>query len=144
VSSEVEADACSTVCDVTRCSDAGSVAPSAVCRAGRCRLSVNCDDSEVTCRVAIPECAPGELPEVVDACYTGRCYEAKQCGQVTSCDDCEEGDGCVHVQTQAFSFHCVAPPSGCAVDDCECMQACDGLSCAEGTDADLACFCISC
>lgn len=144
VSSESQVDECAIDCEVSRCSEMGQTVPSAVCHAGRCRLDVSCNISEATCRADPPSCPPGELPEVVDDCYTGRCFDARQCIRVASCNDCPEGDACVHMQSFNFSFLCAAPVSGCELNDCECMQACDGFGCAEGMESDLACYCPAC
>ncbi len=72
---------CFAECEQTLCESWG--AGGASCLDGECVLApINCDDSRVICRVAIPECPDGFNPVVTPdgTCWTGQCAPAEHCG----------------------------------------------------------------
>jgi hypothetical protein len=148
------APSCSLVCIQSQC-DARQLPRGAVaCVAGRCVAGFACDTSQVTCRIAPPNCPAGEVPSVTDAgtCYTGACAPATQCTLLPSCDACTGADPiCVVYQTQRGNqFHCVSIPPACgARTTCDCLgpttcvapyRSCADLSGRKG----ITCSCLNC
>ncbi len=138
-----KAPECDLFCIQDSCSAAGITEEDVACVAGRCVLDRSCDDSNVTCEVATPNCEPASAPEVVDDCYTGRCLPVDQCSRVASCDACEAGGfACAVYATQVgVQNHCVSVLEACDANDCECMGVCTApFSCG----SDLSCSCPVC
>ena len=145
---------CGLVCLQSKCS-AQSLPPNAVaCVAGRCVAGFNCDDSEVTCRVATPICPDGQVPGVNadGTCYTGGCVPTTQCRSVASCNVCGSSQACVTNQSRGRNeHHCVTVPAGCSSANCSCLgdsvclspySSCDNNS--SGGVKGVTCGCPTC
>jgi hypothetical protein len=78
------------------------------CSAGRCVLGFECDPGQILCKRLPPVCPPGQVPQVVNACY-GECVDARQCLTVASCAVCGPADVCVRAVAALGSLHCHAP-----------------------------------
>jgi hypothetical protein len=81
---------CSLVCIQSRCAALQLPQGAVDCVAGRCVAGFACDPSQVTCRVAPPSCAAGEIPSINASgnCYTGACVPASECTGVAGCGAC--------------------------------------------------------
>jgi hypothetical protein len=120
--------ACSLVCVQSQCAAKQLPTGSVACIAGRCVAGFKCDASQVTCKIATPVCAAGEVPTVNEAgtCYTGSCAPETECTTVTGCASCTgTGEACASYETQlGVQHHCLAIPPECGGGaTCECFGA---------------------
>ncbi|MEO8700904.1 MAG: hypothetical protein ABI867_12725 [Kofleriaceae bacterium] len=83
----------------------------------------------VTCATDAPNCAVGEVPLIVDGCYTGACKAIAQCDVTPACDALDN------------TTDCTARASDCAIVSTghNCTKA-DGSACVPG---DVGCTCES-
>jgi hypothetical protein len=56
---------------------------------GTCETGANCSQAAMSCTIAGPACAQGQVPEILNGCYTGRCVPIGSCG-CTSANDCPD------------------------------------------------------
>lgn len=112
---------CGGNCKQDKCSEWGLDA--AACEAGVCVVKgKSCNADKVTCEIAVPECGPGTLPQVIGDCYTGECLALEACDWVPDCALCEgsicaitEGPGCTHRR-------CIEPIPECdGQPPCACL-----------------------
>jgi hypothetical protein len=137
---------CDAACTELACARNGIGADDVTCIAGRCTFAQSCDGREVTCRIARPECPPGQSPIVNEYCYSGGCLPTAECAQVSDCGVCEsEGLSCVTMDALP-SYHCVETPPACADSPtCGCMGVCTPpFICGDPESESLACTCIVC
>lgn len=140
---------CKMACTTERCDALGASAKDVACVAGRCVMGFECDPKDVTCKIAVPQCPPGQVPEVSGSCYTQQCVPADECRSVASCADCAQTDACVsYVAQLGPQHHCVSVPS-CGAASCACLgptvcvgvfNACSDQSGVEG----VTCGCPTC
>jgi hypothetical protein len=118
-----EPASCKLACTVGKCTELGVSPTSVDCVAGRCVKGYDCDTTKLTCRVAEPACQPGEVPQMLDQCYTGACVPASQCSFVPECGKCAAGDACASYVTQLGPLrHCVSIPAACGgAASCSCL-----------------------
>lgn len=115
---------CGGGCGQSVCEQIG--ADSAVCSSGVCQvLGGSCDQTTVTCDRAVPACPAGELPQVVDECYTGQCLPVEHCDWVPDCSFCPGGEVCVITRTDECDQHACIPaiPKCGGAPSCGCEGA---------------------
>ncbi|GMV12505.1 MAG: hypothetical protein AMXMBFR56_07290 [Polyangiaceae bacterium] len=114
---------CPALCVQDKCGELGAP-KAAACIAGRCVMGFPCDDSKVTCKMATPNCDPGQVPQVTadGTCWTGQCVPADECKTVKDCTDCTGALFCASYVTQLGpQNHCVDVPASCGSDfTCAC------------------------
>ncbi len=116
---------CGGGCQQDKCAEWGLT--EAACENNQCVVKgKSCDLNEVLCDAPEPECEDGELPQVVDNCYTGECLPIEACDRVPDCSFCEQIGNC-KITNGGFD--------GCAAYSCfpdfpECFggQTCSCLS----------------
>jgi hypothetical protein len=138
---------CPGQCLIPSCQPFGAKA--ARCTAGQCTTDVSCDQSKVLCAAPTPQCAKGQVPSVLGACW-GPCIDATQCSRVTTCADCASaGLSCVQYDTQLGpQAHCVKVPAPCSDATCACLgpAVCTppfGL-CGDVSKTQVTCGCPTC
>jgi len=138
---------CKSRCDQTQCEQNGI--DQAVCVLGQCTTEkVDCS-SDVACDSLPPECPPGTLPGIKEACWSGACVPAVSCDKVPDCKSCPDELLCVKNEAFVSEHTCLPMPEECGGDaSCACAdEACAqpfGL-CGEGAgDVDLTCICPNC
>ena len=110
-------------------------------------VQVSCNPTLVLCDGPIPECPPGEVPEVVDGCW-GQCVPILECATEPSCDDCQ-GGFCAAYEGFTVEYRCVMPTLMCSALQCSCLAP---YFCVEPFDAcsdapeqgAVSCGCPSC
>jgi hypothetical protein len=120
------APGCGALCVQSQCAARQLPAGAVDCVAGKCVAGFACDATQVTCRVAPPTCAAGEVPTVNDTgnCYVGTCAPETECTTVTSCASCTgANEACVSFETQrGIQHHCVTIPPECNGNGgCSCV-----------------------
>lgn len=142
---------CAQVCIQSRCAALQLPQNAVACVAGRCVAGFDCDVSEVTCRMAAPDCPAGQVPSVnaSRSCYSGACVPATQCTFVTNCNDCGPADACITNQTRGTNErHCVTIPVACnGATTCGCLGATTCVSPYTSCDTSgngLTCGCPTC
>jgi len=136
---------CDAACAETACEALGVDQGDVGCSAGRCVIARSCDQREVVCFAAVPECPHGQAPVVANRCYTGRCMPVSECSGVSSCDVCESaGLSCVRHDTGFIM--CIDTPAACEANPtCSCMGACTAPSlCGDPESEELECYCPVC
>ena len=110
-----------TACKQKKCAELGVTLPD--CTAGHCSAGLNCDLTQITCKVPEPVCGPGQVPSVKGSCY-GPCVPAQQCSHATACSSCPANTVCVANAGPgpAKSLHCVPTPP-CSPLNCSCAGA---------------------
>ncbi len=144
-------------CLVSTCTSLGLNLPAVQCNFGTCEVeAVSCDPWQVTCEgddATPPTCPEGQLPRVVDGCWSDVCIPAEFCDVVPGCESCGENEACVEFSAQLGpSFTCVPTPRSCdGVPSCDCLgEACEDPfnACSDDVDAksgsDLSCGCPAC
>ncbi len=139
--------ACALACALDRCAP---LQLKAKCAAGRCVTSANCDESQVQCKAAAPDCEKGKTPTVDPAtgCW-GPCIAVEECASVPDCKRCDDaGQLCVSYSSKIQQPpHCVPLPKPCDKPSCECVgpSVCDGVfSVCNADDTHLSCQCPTC
>ncbi len=117
---------CGGMCQQDKCAEWGLT--EAACENNQCVVKgKSCDLNDVSCDAPEPQCEDGELPQVLDNCYTGECLPVEACDRVPDCSYCEQiGNNC-KITNGGFE--------GCAAYSCfpdfpECFggQTCGCLS----------------
>ena len=145
---------CALLCIQSACAAKQLPAGKVDCLAGKCVAGFACDATGITCKVAPPACAAGEVPTINAAgnCYTGSCAPATECTTVAGCGSCTGSDqACVSYETQrGVENHCVTIPPECAGNGgCTCTGVASCLP-PYGTCADYSgirgvyCSCPNC
>jgi hypothetical protein len=140
---------CAQPCVVDPCSTLG--APGVRCYQGACTLANDCDARGVACNYGPPVCLPGELPSVVQSCWSG-CVKASSCLTVRDCTECDpQSYLCVGISFETGNVvRCVDIPPACVADrTCACQgpYACPPpySTCSENAGGTgLACSCPNC
>ncbi len=115
---------CALRCDQSMCSQLEI--DMAVCRFGVCVTEkLDCDGSKVLCKSLPPNCSEGQLPGVMDNCWTGSCIPIRNCNAVPDCKLCPEGEMCVQKISKQQSWPACEPiPTDCGGEiDCGCAGA---------------------
>ena len=124
--------------------------PSTSCNAGQCTLTLGCGSAEVTCKQVAPTCKKGLVPEVKDACWTGKCLDVRDCSHVSGCAECNAaGLTCVSISTnsQFPIVHCVDLPPVCDKPSCGCLgpAVCNGgANLCSDDKTGVTCSCPNC
>ncbi len=144
-------------CLVNTCNGYGLEGAALACRFGRCTFAkIACNPLGVNCNAPKPQCAPGEVPSVLETddgkCWTGSCVPAEACDWVPDCSYCDDDElVCVgKLQKGAYSL-CEPKPLDCGdADDIDCtcgQQICDASPphtvCHDAAD-DISCECPFC
>lgn len=58
---------------------------------GTCQAGASCSLAVMTCTIAGPVCASGQVPEILNGCYSGRCVPIGSCG-CTLASDCPDSN----------------------------------------------------
>ncbi|WAS93616.1 hypothetical protein [Nannocystis punicea] len=138
---------CKAECEQTQCEQIGI--DEAKCVLGQCTTEkVDCS-SEVACDSLPPDCPPGTLPGIADACWSGACVPAVSCDKVPDCESCPDSYMCVaYLNVLKNDLICLPLPVACdGQASCDCAgEACTGSFdlCTGSGDADLACDCPNC
>lgn len=137
------------LCKAPMCAQHGP-GVAAQCRLGRCVTTIDCDLTQILCKVPEPKCAAGYTPSYNAAthCY-GPCVAATECATVGDCNRCGPSDACVaEVAQQGPVFHCIPVPTECnGVAGCACMGAtvCDDTyDVCDDSQNYLSCSCSKC
>ncbi|HEY0134267.1 MAG TPA: hypothetical protein VGB85_09310, partial [Nannocystis sp.] len=123
----------------------------AVCRFGVCITEkLDCDGSKVVCKSLPPECPDGQIPGVLNNCWSGTCVPIVNCNAVPTCDLCPDGTMCVQKISKQQTWPACEPiPAECGGEiDCECAGAavCTGAFniCNDLEGNELSCGCPAC
>jgi hypothetical protein len=112
-----------TTCKQAMCSLYQPQPVAALCRAGHCVTTVDCDISKVTCKSLPPDCPLGETNSVnpMTSCW-GSCVAEVECTEVATCDQCVTSACVTYVTQIGPKRNCVNVPSVCnGQEDCSCM-----------------------
>lgn len=133
---------CGGNCKQDRCSEWELSA--AACEAGVCVVAgKSCNQDKVLCKVAVPECPAGSLPQVVGDCYTGECLPIEACDWVPECELCKgsvcaitQGPDCTHRRCVPAIPECDGLPPCACLGEIFCQPPHDQCSEDQG---DLVC-----
>lgn len=92
--------------------------------------AIDCNPSTVACDGPIPECPPGEVPTVEEACW-GECVPVLSCATEPNCDNCQDGF-CAEYAAFTVEYRCVMPTLMCSAQMCSCLAP---YLCADPFDA---------
>jgi hypothetical protein len=149
--------ACDKQCIINTCAGHGLENAPLECRFGRCTFAkIACNPLGVNCNAPKPDCAPGQVPSVLEnddgKCWTGACVPAEACDWVPDCTYCNEDELVCVGKLQKGAYHlCEPKPIDCGDDDdidCGCgQQICDASPphtvCHDATP-DIDCECPFC
>lgn len=133
-------------CDTNRsscepgCTNNGDCGTGQVCdpSTSQC-VAVTCGGT-VTCTTAAPTCASGQVPTIVNGCYTGSCEAISDCTDNPPCTSINDETDCLARQDCAATYtgiNCHKPDgSACHSGDTNCT--CQSFSFAKCTDKQLA------
>lgn len=138
---------CKKLCDQPMCDAIGI--KKAVCRFGVCATEkVQCS-GEVACDESPPDCPPGTLPGISEACWTGACVPALSCDAVPDCSACPQGTMCVSYVAFVITNVCEPLPANCdGTPSCACagdLACTDPFTiCQDTNNGALVCECPAC
>ncbi|HEY4243751.1 MAG TPA: hypothetical protein VGM88_28255 [Kofleriaceae bacterium] len=81
---------------------------------------------DVTCNTAAPACAEGQVPLILDGCYTGQCGDITSCAEAPTCSSYQHQDDCTTGSCTVISIghDCTKPDgSACTAGDSDCTCA---------------------
>jgi len=110
--------------------------------------AVLCNPDDVACYGLPPDCAPGEVPSVEDACW-GPCVPILSCQPQPSCGACQTGM-CAEYVAWTVEYRCVLPPLQCSALACSCLapyfcvESFNACSMPGPGDVDVTCSCPTC
>lgn len=126
------------ICDNGSCSDTCTCASDAEatqggygwCDEGRGTCMPGSDPAgqcagDITCPTAAPNCAEGQVPLILNGCYTGECRAITACGETPACDALDHEQDCLNRNTDCSAVYtgtgCHKPDgSACHAGDQNC------------------------
>jgi len=124
---------CEEQCFQPACASQNVQPAAALCRAGRCVLDLDCNQTHATCGLVPTDCPVGQTATVTGDCYDGGCSVNSECREVTSCADCT-GDDCASVAGMPQTFHCLGLADACGgAVICACLPDTCGGACTDTT-----------
>jgi hypothetical protein len=78
-----------------------------------------CNPSAALCKSLPPQCSPGQVPSVVDACW-GPCVDVLSCAPEPDCSKCTSGF-CAAYVAWTTEYRCVLPAVQCQALACSCL-----------------------
>lgn len=114
---------------------------------GQAGGGVICNPSGVACNGLPPQCPPGEVPSVENACW-GACVPILSCATEPNCDGCNMGF-CAEYVAFTTEYRCVLPSLTCSALACSCLApyfCVDPYDVCQDSSAehDVTCVCTTC